>query len=298
VNPSADSQARLVRTIAEVEQAVGNARSGGRTIGLVPTMGFLHEGHLRLIDRCRELADYVVMSIFVNPLQFGPSEDFEHYPRDLKRDLAAAQQRNVDVVFAPADKELYPGPLAVVIRPRRLADRLCGLSRPGHFEGVLTVVAKLFGIVRPDVSVFGQKDFQQAVLIRRMVTDLNMPVTVEVAPTVREPDGLAMSSRNAYLSNEDRKRASSISRALAAAVAAYSNGERDAQVLREVVQAVLVAAGGLDVEYAEIVSADEMEPVARVDASSVVAVAARVSATRLIDNVILGRPDQGLARLL
>jgi pantoate--beta-alanine ligase len=261
-------------------------------------MGFLHEGHLRLIDRCHELADYVVMSIFVNPLQFGPSEDFEHYPRDLERDLVAAHQRKVDLVFAPADSELYPRPLTAVIRPRRLADRLCGLSRPGHFEGVLTIVAKLFGIVQPDVSVFGQKDYQQAVLIRRMAADLNMPVTVEMVPTLREPDGLAMSSRNAYLSTEDRKRASSISRALAAAVAAYSNGERDALVLRETVLAVLVAAGGLDVEYAEVVSDDEMEPVARVDAGSLVAVAARVGGTRLIDNVILGRPDPGLARLL
>jgi len=261
-------------------------------------MGHLHEGHLSLVDHCRQLADYVVMSIYVNPLQFGPGEDFEKYPRDLERDLAAAEGRGVDLVFAPDDRELYPGPLSVAVTPRRLAERLCGLSRPGHFEGVLTVVCKLFGIVEPDVSVFGQKDFQQAVLIEKMVADLNLPVRIEVVPTVRESDGLAMSSRNAYLSPEERQRAQSISRALAGAVKAFRSGQRGTAELRAGILRTLEAGGGLDIEYVEIVSADELQPVARAGDDAVVAVAARVGLTRLIDNVRLARPDPGLERLL
>jgi len=289
---------KLVKTIAEVREEVGRARNSGRSIGLVPTMGSLHEGHLSLVDRCRELSDYVVMSVYVNPLQFGPSEDFERYPRALERDLALAGERGVDLVFAPDDRELYPGELTVAVTPRRLADRLCGLSRPGHFEGVLTVVCKLFGIVQPDLGVFGQKDFQQAVLIRKMVTDLDMPVRIEVAPTVREADGIAMSSRNQYLSADERRRALSISRGLAGAVRSFRSGERDAATIRQVVVATIEAAGGLDVEYVEVVYADELEPVEQADERSVVAVAARVGDTRLIDNVRLGAPDPGLVKLL
>ena len=289
---------KLVRSISEVRELVAKNSEAGRTIGLVPTMGFLHEGHLRLVDRCRELCDCVIMSVYVNPLQFEPSEDFEEYPRDLESDLAAAEERGVDVVFAPDDRELYPGELAVAITPRRLADRLCGLSRPAHFEGVLTVVAKLLGIVQPDVSVFGQKDFQQAVLIERMTEDLNIPVHVEVAPTVREADGIAMSSRNAYLSKEERTRALSLSRGLATAVRSFRAGERDAAVLRSAVQLEMAEAGVVDVEYVEIVEPRELEPVDPAGEDAVVAVAAHVGATRLIDNVRLGRPDPGLeARL-
>jgi pantoate--beta-alanine ligase len=261
-------------------------------------MGFLHEGHLSLVDRCRELAGYTVMSIYVNPLQFGPSEDFDQYPRALERDLASAAERGVDLVFAPDDRELYPTELAVTVTPRRLADRLCGLSRPGHFEGVLTVVSKLFGIVRPDLAVFGQKDFQQAVLIRRMVADLDMPVSIEVAPTVREADGIAMSSRNEYLSADQRRRALSISRGLAGAVRSFRSGERDAAMIRQGVLRTIEAAGGVDVEYVEVISADELEPVLAAEQDTVVVVAARVGDTRLIDNVLLGAPDPGLGELL
>ena len=289
---------KLVRSISEVRELVAKNREAGRIIGLVPTMGFLHEGHLSLVDRCRELSDCVIMSIYVNPLQFGPSEDFDEYPRDLESDLAAAEKRGVDVVFAPDDRELYPGELAVAVTPRRLADRLCGLSRPTHFEGVLTVVAKLFGIVQPDVSVFGQKDFQQAVLIERMVEDLNMPVQVEVAPTVREADGIAMSSRNAHLSEDERTRALSLSRGLAAAVRSFRAGERDATVLRSAVQREMAEAGVVDVHYVEIVEPRELEPVDNAGEDAVVVVAAHVGATRLIDNVRLGRPDPGLETLL
>jgi pantoate--beta-alanine ligase len=288
---------KMLHTIPEVREEIARARNAGQAIGLVPTMGFLHEGHLSLVDRCRELADYVVMSIYVNPLQFGPSEDLDEYPRDLHKDLTLAEKRGVDLVFAPADTELYPGEMTVAVTPSRLADRLCGLSRPGHFAGVLTVVAKLFGIVQPDVSVFGQKDFQQAVLIVKMTADLNLPVRIEVAPTLREPDGLAMSSRNEYLSAEERSRALSISRSLAAAVAAFREGQRDAAGLRADVFRGLKQAG-VEVEYVEIVWACELEPVAVAGDDSVIAVAGRVGATRLIDNVVLGRPDRGLESLL
>jgi pantoate--beta-alanine ligase len=289
---------KLVKTISEAREEVGRARSSGRIIGLVPTMGYLHEGHLSLVDRCRELADYVVMSIYVNPLQFGPSEDFDRYPRALERDMALAEARRVDLVFAPDDRELYPSELAVAVTPKRLADRLCGLSRPGHFEGVLTVVSKLFGIVRPDLAVFGQKDFQQAVLIRKMVTDLDMPVSIEVAPTVREADGIAMSSRNEYLSADGRRSALSISRGLAGALRSFRSGERDAAMIRQGVLASIEAAGGVEVEYVELVSADELEPLDRADENTVVVVAARVGNTRLIDNALLAAPDAGLEKLL
>jgi pantoate--beta-alanine ligase len=261
-------------------------------------MGYLHEGHLSLVDRCRETADYTVMSIYVNPLQFGPREDFARYPRDLDRDLAAAEGRGVDLVFAPEDHELYPNQPAVVVTPRRLADRLCGASRPGHFEGVLTVVCKLFGIVQPDVSVFGQKDFQQAALIKRMVHDLNLPVRVLMAPTVRELDGIAMSSRNVYLTAGERARALGLSRSLAEAVVAYRSGERKVSRLESEVRTTLARAGGVDVEYVAIVSADQLEPVEEAGEDTVVALACRVGKTRLIDNVWLERPDPGLERLL
>ncbi len=289
---------KLVRTISEVREEVRRSRRDGGTIGLVPTMGYLHEGHLSLLDLCRRLTDHVVMSVYVNPLQFGPSEDFERYPRDLERDLAAAKPRGVDLVFAPEDRELYPAPPSVVVTPRRLADRLCGLSRPGHFEGVLTVVGKLFAIVQPDVAVFGQKDYQQALLIRRMVEDLNLPLRIEVAQTVRDPDGLAMSSRNEYLSVDGRRQALRIPRGLAAAVRAFRSGQTDPQAIRSLVLGTLEAGGGVDIEYVEVLSGDQLEPVERAEEGTVVAVAARVGSTRLIDNVLLGRPDPGLEALL
>lgn len=289
---------RTVRTVFEVRDEVARARRAGLTIGFVPTMGYLHAGHLSLIDRCRELAEYVVVSIYVNPLQFGPSEDLARYPRDMERDLAATNERGVDLVFAPDDRELYPSQPAVVVTPRKLADRLCGLSRPGHFEGVLTVVCKLFAIVQPDVSVFGQKDFQQAVLIRRMAADLNLPIRIEVAPIVRETDGIALSSRNVYLSPEERMQALSVSRSLAGALAAYRAGERNASRLEYEIRGRLEVAGGLDVEYVAIVGADDLEPVERADDDTVVAVAVRVGSTRLIDNVQLARPDPDLEMLL
>lgn len=278
-----------VHTRGEVRRAVAAAKAGGARIALVPTMGALHEGHLSLVDRARADADWVAMSIFVNPLQFGPAEDLGHYPRTLERDLERAALRGVDLVFAPAVEEMYPGgePRVTVSAAGPLAERLDGAARPGHFRGVLTVVCKLFGIVQPDLAVFGQKDFQQAALIRRMVDDLDLPVEVQVAPIVRDADGLAMSSRNVYLSADERLRARSLSAGLERAGALFAAGERDADTLRATLRHAMEAAG-VRGEYAEVVDPRTLEPVARAEAGTVALVAARVGATRLIDNALLG----------
>jgi pantoate--beta-alanine ligase len=271
---------RTVRTVAELRAVL--PRDG--RIGLVPTMGALHEGHLSLLRRARAGSDVLVMSLFVNPAQFGPNEDLDAYPRDEARDARLAEAEGVDVLFAPPVEEVYPPGFATAVRVDGIADVLCGAHRPGHFEGVTTVVAKLLNMVRPDVAYFGQKDAQQAIVIRRMVRDLDMPVEIEVCPTVREPDGLALSSRNAYLSPEERELALGLSRALRAAERAVANGEIDAE-------AVLAAARGelgeLDPEYLELRSAEDFSPVERVNGSTLLAVAARVGRARLIDNVVL-----------
>jgi len=279
---------RLIREKAELRRWRSVCRSAGETIALVPTMGSLHEGHLRLADRARDLADRVVMSIFVNPLQFGPDEDFDRYPRDLDGDLQLADEREVDVVFAPSGSEMYPPDgLWTAVVPERGADRLCGRSRPGHFRGVLTVVAKLLGVVQPEVAVFGRKDLQQAMLIRRMVRDMDLPVAVEVAPIVREADGLALSSRNRYLSAAERQRALVLVRALEACRDSFGAGQREAAELTAVLRNALNAAEGVAVEYAEVVDPERLEAVDPVPAGAVAAVAAMVGETRLIDNMIL-----------
>jgi pantoate--beta-alanine ligase len=278
---------QIVHARAEVRDAVLAARRAGRRIALVPTMGYLHEGHLALIDRARELADWVAVSLFVNPLQFGPTEDLERYPRDLERDTELARARGADLLFAPTAQEMYPyGQPWVYVVPRRAADRLCGATRPDHFEGVLTVVAKLFGIFAPDVAVFGQKDYQQLTLIRRMVVDLDLPVRVEAVETVREPDGLAMSSRNTYLGPAERNAALSLKRALDHARRLFSSGETDAETIRAAA-CKLFDDSGVQVEYFEVADPDTLEPLARVHEGVVLLVAARVGATRLIDNAIL-----------
>jgi pantoate--beta-alanine ligase len=279
---------RVVSTKAEVRAAVAAVKAAGGTVGFVPTMGYLHEGHLRLVDQAREAAGWVMMSIFVNPLQFGPSEDLSRYPRDLERDLALAEARGVDLVFAPAAEEMYPEgePRVSVVPDEEIAGRLCGASRPGHFRGVLTVVAKLFGIVQPDVAVFGQKDWQQATLIRRMADDLEMPVRIDVAPIVREADGLAMSSRNVYLSEDERERALALSRSLRRARELFEAGESDAAVLKAALLGGM-SVPGVEPEYAEVVDPRTLGPVVRAVPGVVCAVAARVGRTRLIDNAVL-----------
>lgn len=249
-------------------------------------MGFLHQGHLHLVDRARELSDRVVMSIFVNPLQFGPHEDLARYPRDLDRDRELAGKRGVDCVFIPDVKAMYPAePLARVV-PGPDADTLEGAARPGHFAGVLTVVAKLFHLVEPDVAVFGRKDFQQAMLVKRLVRDLDFPITIDIVPTVRELDGLALSSRNTYLTPDERRSAVALSRALRLLEQTWRGGEADPAKLKLAGLEAMRASGALP-EYCALID-DDLQPVTRVTARTVALVAARLGKTRLIDNVVLG----------
>jgi len=266
-------------------------REKGRRIGFVPTMGSLHEGHLRLVDRARDHADRVVLSVFVNPLQFGPQEDFERYPRSLARDRGLAAERDVDCLFVPDTAAMYAAEPLVRISPGPMAETLEGAARPGHFAGVLTVVAKLFHIVEPHLAVFGRKDYQQALLVRQMVRDLDFPVEIDVAPTVRELDGLALSSRNAYLDPDQRRAALALSRALRAVEQAWRGGESNPAVLERRGMEVLRATG-VTPEYLAVVG-EAMRPVKQADARAVVVIAARVGATRLIDNVVLGEGVAG-----
>lgn len=270
---------------------LGEHRRRGERIALVPTMGALHEGHLALVDRARERASTVVLSLFVNPLQFGPNEDFARYPRDRERDARLADARGVDVLFAPNADELYRAGRAVSVVPTALASRWDGAARPGHFTGVLTVVAKLFNIVQPHVAVFGQKDIQQATLIRAMVRDLDFPIEVVVEPTVREPDGVALSSRNAYLGTADRARARVLSRAIFAMRDAFDAGERSTGVLETLGREVLSTEPEVAAEYLAVIDPQTLEPASVAETGSIVAIAARIGTTRLIDNVILGARD-------
>src|SRR5437870_4087326 len=261
-------------------------RARGRSVGFVPTMGALHEGHLLLVDRAKQRTDRVVLSVFVNPLQFGPQEDFAKYPRDVARDTQLAAERGVDCLFVPDGTAMYPEQPLVRVAPGPMADTLEGAVRPGHFAGVLTVVAKLLHMVEPDVAVFGRKDFQQAMLVRRMVTDLDFGLEVDIAPTVRELDGLALSSRNGYLDADQRRAALALSRALRAVEQAWRSGEADTKALQRRGMEVLTAPG-VRPGYLELVD-EQLRPVARPDARTVVAIAAHVGATRLTGNVVLG----------
>jgi len=274
--------------IPELRRWVGEARAAQRRVALVPTMGALHEGHLRLVDEARRRAVAVVMTIYVNPLQFGPKEDLARYPRDLSRDRALAKARGVDALFAPTDAVMYPAGSEIRVIPGPTADRWEGAARPGHFAGVLTVVAKLFHLVEPDVAMFGRKDIQQAVLVRQMVRDLDWPLEIVVVPTVRESDGLALSSRNAYLDPAERRQAVALSAALGAAHEAFAAGERNAAALVALMRRRLDAEPALRLEYLAVAEPRALAPVETVDAGTVVALAARLGRTRLIDNIILG----------
>jgi pantoate--beta-alanine ligase len=281
---------RIVRTVAELREALAPERWAGRRIGLVPTMGYYHDGHLSLMRRAREENDVLVVSLFVNPAQFAPGEDFEAYPRDEERDLRLAEAQGVDVLFAPPVEEVYPGGFATIVSVGHLTETLEGdAAQRGseHFEGVTTVVTKLFNMVGPDVAYFGQKDAQQALVIRKLVRDLDIPVRIEVCPTVRDPDGLALSSRNAYLGPEDRERALALNRALRAAEAAVASGIRDAADVVRAAREELDRAG-VEPDYLALRSATDLSPVERVNGSTLLAVAARVGRARLIDNAILG----------
>jgi pantoate--beta-alanine ligase len=281
---------RTVRAVPELRDALAPERRTGRSIGLVPTMGFFHDGHLALMRRAREENDVVVVSLFVNPAQFGPGEDLEAYPRDEERDLALAEAEGADIVFAPPVGAVYPPGFATTVSVSGLTEILEGdpaRRGQGHFDGVTTVVTKLFNMVQPDRAYFGQKDAQQAVVIRRLVRDLDMPVTVEVLPTVRDDDGLAMSSRNVYLAPGERERALALSRALTAAEDEVAAGRLDAAAVLAAARRELDARG-VEPEYLELRSADDLSPSERVDGRTLLAVAARVGRARLIDNTVLG----------
>jgi pantoate--beta-alanine ligase len=278
---------KSVGTIDEMRHVIAGARAKGKSIAFVPTMGALHEGHLTLVDEAKRVADSVVMSVFVNPLQFGPSEDFDRYPRTLDDDANLASKRGVDFLFTPTREDMYPEHAPVVIvHPGSIGKEWEGAVRPHHFEGVLTVVAKLFHIVMPDVAVFGQKDLQQAAVVKAMVRDLNFPVGILVAPTVREPDGLAMSSRNRYLSAKDRELALILSKALFAMRDAFGRGERRASALEATGWRMLERVAGLTPRYLAAVNADTFQRVNNVRHGDAAVGAVRVGETRLIDNII------------
>jgi pantoate--beta-alanine ligase len=278
---------KIVHTIAEIREFVRQARLAGCTVGLVPTMGYLHEGHLELMRRARERCGVVVASVFVNPTQFGPNEDLARYPRDLERDARLAAEVGVDVIFNPPVEEMYPPGYCTYVDVERITENMCGASRPGHFRGVATVVTKLFNIVRPDAAFFGQKDAQQALVIRRMAADLNMDLEIVTVPTVREPDGLAMSSRNVYLDPEQRRAALVLAGSLDRAVEAVRAGERDVLQIRRLVEELIRAEPLARIDYVEIYSYPGLEPVERLQGQALLALAVKFGQTRLIDNVIL-----------
>lgn len=278
---------QICRTIKEIRTFVAKCRAEGQTVGLVPTMGYFHQGHLTLMQEAKKSCHRVVVSLFVNPLQFGPKEDFSQYPRDFERDSALAEGAGVDAIFIPSDSEMYPEGFCTHVEVKGVTDRLCGLSRPGHFRGVTTVVTKLFNIVAPDRAFFGQKDAQQAMVLQRMAADLNMGLEIVVLPIVREEDGLAMSSRNVYLDQAQRRNATVLYRSLCAFRGAVDQGERDTESLRRLITEMITAAPGAEIDYVEILSIPNLEPLVSLKGRIIAALAVRFGKTRLIDNIIV-----------
>ncbi len=279
--------ARILSNIAEARAACRGLRTGGRRLGLVPTMGALHAGHISLVRAAKAQCDAVIVSIFVNPTQFGPTEDFTKYPRPFECDCAMLGKEGVDAIFAPAVEEMYPKGETTLVTVEGLSEKLDGRSRPGHFCGVVTVVSKLFHVIEPDVAFFGQKDAAQLAVIRRMVRDLNFPIEIIGCPIVRESDGLAMSSRNAYLSPDERRRALALSRSLQQVETAFRDGKRDVRSLLQIGRDVIAQESEIRLDYFEVVDPDTLDPVEQLVGRAMVAVAAYVGSTRLIDNVIL-----------
>ncbi|SFN12085.1 pantoate--beta-alanine ligase [Thermodesulforhabdus norvegica] len=278
---------KVVNTVKEMQNMADTWRKEGKTIAFVPTMGYFHEGHLALMRLARERGDVLVVSIFVNPIQFGPSEDYQRYPRDLDRDLRLAESVGVDVVFAPQVEEMYPEGFQTYIEVTEISRPLCGKSRPGHFRGVATVVTKLFNIVKPHIAVFGEKDYQQLLVIRRMVKDLNLDVEIVGHPTVRETDGLAMSSRNVYLSDEERKAALRLNQSLQMARDLLQKGINRAGDIISEVSGYISSDPRVRIDYVEIRDAETLEEIDVIDRPAVLALAAFVGSARLIDNTIL-----------
>jgi len=284
--PTLSTNMKTVTTIGEMQSLSDEMRKDKR-IGFVPTMGYLHEGHLALVRKARELADIVVVSIFINPTQFGPKEDLAKYPRDFDRDSNLLEQEKTDIIFFPDSKDMYPKGYTTYVQVRDLQNYLCGKSRTGHFVGVATVVAKLFNIVKPHFAVLGQKDYQQLKVIERMAQDLNMNLEIIGYPTVREQDGLAMSSRNTYLSPDERSRALLISASLAEAERLFRNGTRDAVLIQREVERILKSKEGIDIEYVSVANPETLEDVEQIQDKALVAIACHVGKTRLIDNKVL-----------
>ncbi|MGE5373129.1 MAG: pantoate--beta-alanine ligase [Solirubrobacterales bacterium] len=278
---------RLIQKPAEMQAYVKELKRQGKTVGLVPTMGFLHEGHISLVRIARTLCDTVFVSIFVNPIQFGVNEDFDTYPRNLDGDMALLQPEGVDVVFAPVAPDMYPSRYGTFVDTSGLDDRLCGKSRPGHFRGVTTVVSKLFLICQPDVAVFGQKDAQQVMIIEKMSRELNFPVQIVRGPIVREADGLAMSSRNVYLSSEDRQRATVLSRSLRQAQERISTGERNPGAIRGMISETIAGTPGARIDYVEVLSGEDLRDLETLQGKVLIALAVKFGETRLIDNLLL-----------
>ncbi|MCX5634075.1 MAG: pantoate--beta-alanine ligase [Phycisphaerae bacterium] len=278
---------KIVKAIDKMRKIVAKAKSAGRKIGLVPTMGALHEGHFSLIRAAKKQTKFVVVSIFVNPTQFGPGEDLAKYPRPFKKDINACRKLGVDVVFAPTVGQMYPEKNFAWINVEKLSESLCGKSRPGHFRGVATVCGKLFNIVQPDFAFFGQKDAQQTIVIQRMAADLNMPLKIVVCPTVREKDGLAMSSRNVYLKSKERKDAALLYAALQEAEVFIAAGERKSKTLVSQMKKILKISRQIKIDYIKIVDAKTLEDVSRVKGKVLIAVAVKIGKTRLIDNCLV-----------
>lgn len=278
---------RVIKSKDELRKALEVERQKGKTIGFVPTMGYLHRGHLSLMEKAREENDVVVASIFVNPIQFGQGEDYDAYPRDLPRDTELARSAGVDFLFAPEAEEMYPGNNLTFVDMNGLTDVLCGASRPGHFRGVMTVVTKLFNIVKPHRAYFGQKDAQQVLVVKKMVEDLDMDVEIVEMPIVREEDGLAMSSRNSYLSPEERKSATVLSRSLFDARERIFQGERSGKSIREMIINRISSQICTKIDYVEVVNGETLEPLENIEGNVLIAVAVKIGRTRLIDNVKL-----------
>lgn len=278
---------KIIESPREMQVASARLRQERKTLGLAPTMGYFHDGHLSLMRRARRECDTVVVSLFVNPTQFGPGEDYEKYPRDLERDLRLAEAEQVDLIFAPSAKAMYSADFATYVEVEGLTSGLCGAARPGHFRGMATVVTKLFNLVRPHRAYFGEKDYQQLRVIERLTEDLNLDVQIVRCPIVREPDGLALSSRNTYLDPEQRLQATALFRSLEEARQLFAGGERDALAIRECVRARIEAEPLTRVDYVETVDAETLQPVETVEQPVLVAVAVRFGDTRLIDNTVL-----------
>ncbi|MCD6489754.1 MAG: pantoate--beta-alanine ligase [Thermodesulfobacterium sp.] len=277
----------VIKKIYKMKEISKNWRKGGLKIAFVPTMGFLHKAHLSLVRKAKELGDKTVVSIFVNPLQFGPQEDYREYPRDTERDLELLKNEGVDAVFIPEPEEMYPPDFQTYVEVTKLTTGLCGAFRPGHFKGVTTVVLKLFNIVNPDIAVFGEKDYQQLQVIRQMVKDLNMNIEIVAYPTVREEDGLAMSSRNIYLSSDERKAATSLYKALLLAKKLINEGEKDPQKIKKEMEEFIHSFPFTKVQYIEFVDPVSLEPVKEINKSVLCALAVFVGKARLIDNMLI-----------